>query len=380
MERRRFIRHAALGAAGATAVTALASCGGDGAGTAANGAPAVQTGRRVRWRLASSFPRSSDIIYRASETLSERVAALTDGQFEIRAYPAGEIVPGLQVLDAVQNRTVAIGHTAGYYYVGKNPALAFETGVPFGMTARQHNAWLLYGGGLDLTRGLLADFGVVNLPGGNTGTQMGGWWRRPVNSLAELRGLKMRIPGLGAQVMDRLGVTALTLPGGEIYQALERGNLDATEWIGPYDDEKLGFYKVATNYLYPGWWEPSAMLAFYINQSEWDRLPSAYQQALEVAADEVNIRMLAEYDAKNPPALDRLLAEGVRLQAFPDDVMTAAYDAAQSLYAETAAGGGGYGEVYDAYRQFQQSADRWFGVAQQAYADFAFSHGNQRIG
>ena len=379
MERRRFIRRAALGAAGATAATALAGCGG-GTDAEADGAPAVQTGRRVRWRLASSFPRSSDIIYRASETLSERVAALTDGRFEIRAYPAGEIVPGLQVLDAVQNRTVAIGHTAGYYYVGKNPALAFETGVPFGMTARQHNAWLLYGGGLDRTRALLADFGVVNLPGGNTGTQMGGWWRRPVNALAELRGLKMRIPGLGAQVMDRLGVTALTLPGGEIYQALERGNLDATEWIGPYDDEKLGFFKVATNYLYPGWWEPSAMLSFYVNRSEWDRLPSAYQRALEVAADEVNVRMLAEYDAKNPPALERLLAEGVQLQPFPDDVMTAAYDAARSLYADTAAAGGGYREVYDAYRSFQQEADRWHGLAEQAYATFAFAHGNRGDG
>ncbi len=375
MERRRFIRKAALGAA---ATTTLAACGNREAG-AEGGAPAV-AGRRVRWRLASSVPRSSDIIYRASETLAERVAALTDGMFEIRAYPAGEIVPGLQVLDAVQNRTVAIGHTAGYYYVGKNPALAFETGVPFGLTPRQHNAWLLYGGGLDRTRALLADFGVVSFPGGNTGAQMGGWWRREIGSLADLRGLKMRIPGLGAQVMDRLGVTALTLPGGEIYQALERGTIDATEWIGPYDDEKLGFQKVATHYYYPGWWEPSAMLAFYVNQAEWDRLPGAYQQALDVASQEVNVRMLAEYDAKNPLALQRLISEGVQLHAFPDDVMQAAYDASQSLYAEAARGDAGYRGLYDHYAGFQRDADRWFGLAEQTYANFAFPLTNRQAG
>ncbi|MEM1042072.1 MAG: TRAP transporter substrate-binding protein [Bacteroidota bacterium] len=365
MERRRFIQRAALG----TAAAGLVGCASDG-GEAEGGAPAV-AGRRVRWRLASSFPRSSDIIYRAAETLAERVAALTDGRFEIRAYPAGEIVPGLNVLDAVQNRTVAMGHTAGYYYVGKNPALAFETGVPFGLTARQHNAWLLYGGGLDKTRALLADFGVVNLPGGNTGTQMGGWWRREVGSLADLRGLKMRIPGLGARVMDRLGVTALTLPGGEIYQALERSTIDATEWIGPYDDEKLGFYKVAQRYYYPGWWEPSAMLSFYVNQAEWDRLPAPYQAALEAAAHEVNERMLAEYDAQNPPALQRLLDAGVELQPFPDDVMQAAYAASQDLFAEAAAGDADYRDVYEHYRRFQQDADRWHALAEQTYASFS---------
>lgn len=371
MERRHFIHKASLSAAAG----ALVGCG---AATEEGGAPAVQTQRRVRWRLASSFPRSSDIIYRAAETLADRVADLTDGRFEIRAYPAGEIVPGLQVLDAVQNRTVAIGHTASYYYVGKNPALAFETGVPFGLTARQHNAWMLDGGGLEATRAVVSDFGVVNLPGGNTGAQMGGWWRREVGSLADLRGLKMRIPGLGAQVMDRLGVTALTLPGGEIYQALERSTIDATEWIGPYDDEKLGFYKVARHYYYPGWWEPGAMLSFFINQAEWDALPSVYQEALVVASHEVNARMLAEYDARNPPALERLLGEGVELHPFPEDVMAAAYSASQDLFAETARGDAGYRDLLDGYRAFQQASDRWFGLAEHTYASFLSSRRAQQ--
>lgn len=365
MERRRFIKKAALGTAASAALVGCGTEAGD------NGAPAVQTGQRIRWRLASSFPRSAEIIYRGAEVLAGRVSALTGGRFEIMASPAGEIVPPFQVLDAVQNRSVAMGHSASYYFTGKNEALAFDTGVPFGMTARQQNAWMLYGQGTELTRGLFADFGVINLLGGNTGTQMGGWFRNPINSMADMRGLKMRIPGLGAQVMDRLGVNALSLPGGEIYQALERGAIDATEWIGPYDDEKLGFQRVVQNYHYPGWWEPGALLSFYVNQQEWDRLPAEYQQVLEVAALEVNQRMMAEYDAKNPPALRSLIDGGVRLAPFPQDVMEAARDAAQSLYEETSATDPIYRSVFENYRQFQRESDQWFSTAEKSYADFA---------
>ncbi len=367
MHRRRFISDAALGAVGSVAIV---GCGSE---PMSNGAPAIQAGRQIRWRLASSFPRSAEIIYHGAEVFAERVGALTGGRFEIVPSPAGEIVPPFQVLDAVQNRSVAMGHSASYYFTGKNPALAFDTGVPFGMTARQQNAWMLDGDGLELTRGLFADFGVINLVGGNTGTQMGGWFRRPIGSLTEMRGLKMRIPGLGAQVMDRLGVNALTLPGGEIYQALERGAIDATEWIGPYDDEKLGFQRIVKNYLYPGWWEPGALLSFYINRQEWDGLPTEYQQILEVASLEVNQRMLAEYDAKNPPALQRLVDGGVRLAPFPNDVMIAARDAAQSMYEETASADAGYRTILSSYRAFQDQSDRWFSTAERAYADFVFA-------
>ncbi|HLT47452.1 MAG TPA: hypothetical protein VK002_09515 [Rubricoccaceae bacterium] len=363
MERRRFLTKAT--AAAGTAV--LAGCGGGAGGGA--GAPAVQTERRVRWRLASSFPRSSDVIYRGAEALAERVAALTGGRFEIMPSPAGEIVPALQVLDAVQNRSVQVGHTAGYYFRGKHPALAFETAVPFGMTARQQNAWMLYGDGLEQTRRVLADFGVVNFLGGNTGTQMGGWFRRPLGSLADLRGLKMRIPGLGGEVMARLGALPQTIAGGEVYQALERGVVDAAEWIGPYDDERLGFQDVAQTYHYPGWWEPGAVLSFYVNQAEYDRLPDAYKLALEVASQEANARMLAEYDAKNPPALRRLVDGGVRLAPFPDDVMRAARDAARDLL-EEGAGPGGYRALLESYRRFQSDSDRYFASAERAYEGF----------
>lgn len=365
MERRDFVRKAAIGAA---AGGILAGCGREaGEGGAAN----VQTRPRVRWRLASSFPRSLDTIYGAAEVLAERVDALTDGRFTIRPYPGGEIVPYDQVLDSVQKGTIQIGHAASYYFIGKNPALAFDTCVPFGLTARQHNAWMRHGGGLELMRELFADFNIVNLMGGNTGAQMGGWFRRPIGSLNDLRGIKMRIPGLGGRVMDALGVTVQVLPGGEIYPALERGAIDAAEWVGPYDDEKLGLHEVARHYYYPGWWEPSAALTFYINQSAWDQLPSAYQQALEVASAEANASMLARYDAKNPQSLNSLLEQGVQVHAFPDDVMEAAQEATTRLLEEQSSDPL-YTKVYEAFKQWRDDSYRWFATAEHTYAAFAY--------
>ncbi|MDX1382459.1 MAG: ABC transporter substrate-binding protein, partial [Thermoanaerobaculia bacterium] len=233
MKRRDFLRKATtIGLTGG----ALSACGGGGEGAAG---PAVHTRSRVRWRLASSFPRGLDTMFGAAEMIAARVEALTEGQFTIRAYPDPELVPGLQVLDAVQQGTVQVGHTASYYFTGKNPTLAFDTAMPFGFNARGQIAWLYEGGGLELMREVYADFNILNFPGGNTGTQMGGWFNREVNAASDLQGLKMRIPGLGGEVMNRLGATVQVLAGSDIYPALERGAIDATEWVGPYDDEKL---------------------------------------------------------------------------------------------------------------------------------------------
>lgn len=364
MKRREFTRTAVVGAAAGV----LSACGGESGGEG----PAVQTRRRVMWRLASSFPRGLDTIFGAADTLSARVAALTDDMFQIRVYPAGELVPGLQVLDAVQQGTVQAGHSASYYYTGKNPALAFDAAVPFGLTVRGHNAWLLHGGGLERMREVFADFNIINFPGGNTGAQMGGWFRRPIQSVQDLRGLKMRIPGLGGEVMSRLGVAVQVLPGGDIYPALERGAIDGTEWVGPYDDEKLGFYKVAKNYYYPGWWEPGPALSFYVNQSAWNQLPKSYQQAFEAASREASLNMMAEYDAKNPPALKRLLGQGIQLQRFPDDLMTAALRESTALVEEQAAANAQYAAIYEPWKQWRGDTYRWFGTADQAYEQFAF--------
>jgi len=368
MERRDFTRKALLGAAGAGLLT---GCG-DGESSAGDGAPNVQTTQTVRWRLASSFSRSLDTIYGAAEVLSSRLKALTDGNFEILTYPGGELVPPLEVLGSVQNRTVEMGHSASYYFIGKNPALAFDCTVPFGLTARQYNAWVYYGGGMDLLRDLFADFNILNLPGGNTGTQMGGWFNVEVDSLSDMNGLKMRIPGMGGSVMSEMGVNTQVLPSGEIYPSLERGAIDAAEWVGPYDDEKLGFHEVAQYYYYPGWWEPGPALTFYVNRDAYDSLSTGYQEALKTAAAEANLRMMAEYDHRNPAALDRLLDKGATLRRFPDAVMQRAQEITTQLLEDNATGNPQYRKIYEAYKEAREDAYRWFGTAEMGYADFAF--------
>ncbi len=348
---------------------------GAGAGLAAGalGAPAVARAQgAVRWRMASSYPKSLDTLFGTAERFCQRVAALTGGKFVIRPFAGGEIVPGLQVLDAVQQGTVECGQSASYYYVGKNKAFAFDTALPFGMTARQQNAWVYHGGGLQLLRELFAGYGVVNFPAGNTGAQMAGWFRKEVKSLADLKGLKMRIPGMGGEIMARLGVVPQTLAGGDVYPALERGTIDATEWVGPYDDEKLGFHKIAKNYYYPGWWEPGPMLSFYVNRKAWDGLPKEYQHAFEVASAEANVHMLAEYDARNPPALARLIKQGVQLREFPRDVMEAALKEAFALYEDEAAKNPAFRKIYAEWKKFREAQYQWFATAELSYAAFAF--------
>jgi TRAP-type mannitol/chloroaromatic compound transport system substrate-binding protein len=358
MQRRDFLKGAAA--------SGLASCGAGASG------PAVVTTKRVRWRLASSFTRTLDAMFGAAELLARRVGELTDGNFEIRPYEAGELVPALEILDAVQAGTVQIGQTASYYYKGKNPALAFDTCVPFGFNARQQNAWLLEGGGLALVNELLADFGVLSYPGGNTGAQMGGWFRREIAGPGDLRGLKMRIPGLGGDVMSALGVSVQNIPGGDIYVALETGAIDATEWVGPYDDERLGFQRVAKNYYYPGWWEPGPSLSFYLSRAAHGDLPSAYQAALRIAAAEAATFMQTRYDMQNPPALQRIIAGGVEVRPFAEELLRAAQAASETLMEDQSAKDAGYAKIYGAWKTARKDLFAWFSTAELAYARFAF--------
>ncbi|MBL6755328.1 MAG: TRAP transporter substrate-binding protein DctP [Planctomycetes bacterium] len=352
---------------GAAAGAALASCGGS------EGGPAVHTGgKRIQWRMQSSFPSTLDAMFGSAEVFCDQVAAMTDGRFRIRPYQAGEIVPGLEVLDAVQKGSVHMGQTAGYYYIGKAPMLAFETCVPFGLNARQQSAWLDEAGGAELIGEVLADFNCVALAGGNTGTQMGGWFRKEVSSVQDLQGLKMRIPGLGGKVMAELGVSVKSLPGGEIYQALERGAIDATEWVGPYDDQKLGFYEVAKNYYFPGWWEPGPHLSFYVNKDQWEGLPESYRAVLGAASKEAARTMQTRYDARNPGALAELMARDITIRPFADSIMTAARDASEQLLSDAAAGDAAYGKLLAHWRKFRDESFGWFGSAELAYANFAF--------
>ena len=372
MKRRDFLTKATAGAVGAGAV---AACGTDGPSTAAaQSEGGVISGPRVQWRVVSSFPPSLDILHGGADRVAQRVSDLTEGQFTMRVFAAGELVPGLQVMDAVEAGTAQAGLTAGYYYIGKNPALAFDATVPFGLNARQQIAWLLHGGGLELLRGVYGEFGIINFPVGNTGAQMGGWFRRPINSRADLNGLRMRIPGIGGEIMTRLGASVQVLAGGDIYPALERGAIDATEWVGPYDDEKLGFYQVAPYYYMPGWWEPGASMSLQVSRAAYDELPATYQTILEEVCREVMQDMLARYDAENPLALQRLVNQhGVRLSRFPDDMLEAAWRESNAYLEEQAAASADFRQVYDSFKSFRDAAFPYFAGNELAYAQFAFN-------
>ncbi|MBF0168390.1 MAG: TRAP transporter substrate-binding protein [Alphaproteobacteria bacterium] len=356
MERRKFLKTAGLGlAASSVAAPALAQSA---------------TMPEVNWRCASSFPKSLDTIFGAAEVISKRVEAATNGKFKIRVFAGGEIVPGLQVLDAVKDGTVECGHTANYYYFGKDPTFAFDCAVPFGMTARMQNAWMYVGGGLELMREFFKTHNVIQFPAGNTGAQMGGWFRKEIKTVKDMQGLKMRIGGFAGKVMGKLGVVPQQIAGGDIYPSLEKGTIDAAEWVGPYDDEKLGFYKVAKYYYYPGWWEGGPQLSLNVNINEWNKLPPAYQAALESACAEANIFMMAKYDAQNPDAMKRLIGNGVQLRAFPKAVLEACYKAANEVFEETSATNANFKKVFDHWKAFRDMEYDWFRVAENTYDNF----------
>ncbi len=359
MQRRSFLKHS--GMAGILA---------------AGSAPAFAQGSpTIKWRCASSFPKSLDTIYGAAETAAKTVSDITGGKFQIQVFAAGEIVPGLQVADAVQNGTVECGHTAPYYYIGKDPTFAFATAIPFGMNQRQFDAWWFFGGGKDLYNEFLKDYGITSILCGNTGAQMGGWYRKEIKTVADLKGLKMRIGGFAGQVLAKLGVVPQQLAGGDIYPALEKGTIDAAEWVGPYDDEKLGFNKVAKYYYYPGWWEGGPALHYFVNTAKYNELPADYKAALHAGCQDGNTWMMAKYDAQNPAALRKLVAGGTQLRPFPKAVMDACYAAAMERYAEESAKNPKWKKIYDNYVAFQKEQILWFRVCENTYDNYMATAG-----
>ena len=359
MNRRKFVTGGAAVASAAAVSQAIAQT------------PSLPT---IKWRCASSFPKSLDTIYGGGETVARRVEALTGGKFQIRVFAAGEIVPAFGVVDALQQGTVECSHTASYYFVGKNKAFAFDTTLPFGLNQRQQNAWIYYGGGLELVREFLRDFGIISFPAGNTGVQMGGWWRKEVKTVADLKGAKMRIAGLGGEVMARLGAVPQQIAGGDIYPALERGAIDSAEWVGPYDDEKLGFYKVAPHYYYPGWWESNSMYSFYVNIKEWEKLPKEYQAAVEAACYEANTDMMAKYDFKNLDALERLVKNGVKLHSFSPEILKAAIKAAHELYEDESTKNPAWKKMYKPWKKFREQEFLWHRAAEFSYEQFVYNN------
>src|SRR5450631_3226522 len=301
MKRRDFIKVTGMGMAGAATMAA----------------PAIaQSTPEIKWRMTTSWPKSLDTLHGGAEMMAKMVGEATDNKFQIQAFAAGEIVPGLQVLDAVQNGTVEMGHTASYYYFGKDLTFTFGSSVPFGPDMRINQAWYLLGGGREILNEFYKGYNVISLLAGNTGCQMGGFFRKEINSVEDLAGLKFRIGGFAGRVMQKLGCVPQQLAGGDIYPALEKGTIDAAEWVGPYDDEKLGFYKVVKYYYYPGWWEGGTTNHLLINLAKWNELPKSYQAILTMAAGLVNTEQQGRYDARNPQALKRLVANGVQLRPF----------------------------------------------------------------
>jgi TRAP-type mannitol/chloroaromatic compound transport system substrate-binding protein len=354
MKRREFLKAAGVGmTASAVAAPAIA-----------------QSMPEVKWRLAASWPKSLDTLFGGCEYFAKRISEITDNKFQIQVFAAGELVPGLQVLDAVQNGTVEMGNTALYYYWGKDPAFTFGTALPFGLNARQMNSWLRFGGGADLLNDLLKNFNCTGVAAANTGAQMGGWFRKEIKSIDDLRGLKMRIGGFAGTIMAKVGAVPQQLAAGDIYPALEKGTLDACEWVGPYDDEKLGFYKVAKYYYYPGWWEGCGQAHNIINLAKWNELPKNYQSAISTASGDAWEWVIGRYDYNNPPALKRLLSQGVLLRAFPPDVMEASYKAATEIYADLSKTNPHFKKLYDSLVAFRGDSLVWLQVAELSFDSF----------
>ena len=338
---------------------------------AAGTAPAlVHAQANIRWRLTSAFPKALDTIFGAAEVFSKHVKDMSGGKFEISVHAAGEIVPTPGLVDAVQNGTVEMGHTAPYYYFGKDETFALGCAIPFGLNSRQMTAWQYEGNGLKLMREFYKNYNIISFPMGNTGAQMGGWFRKEIKSVKDLKGLKFRVGGFAGKVIERLGGVPQNIPGGEIYTALEKGTIDAAEWVGPYDDQKLGFYKVAKNYHYPGWWEGGPQLDLFINTKAYEGLTPEYKAIIESAAAYAHTDMQAKYDARNPTALKQLVGSGAKLVAFPKDVMEASFKESMALYAEISAKNPNWKKVYDDYAKFRADANVWFRFTEARFDSF----------
>jgi TRAP-type mannitol/chloroaromatic compound transport system substrate-binding protein len=354
MKRREFLKTAGVGAAAAVVAKPALS----------------QAMPALKWRLTSSFPKSLDTLYGASEVFTKAVAEASDNKFQIQVFAAGEIVPGLAAADAVQNGAVEMCHTASYYYFGKDPTFAFGTSVPFGLNARMQNAWMYFGGAMDLMNDFYKKFNIYAIPAGNTGAQMGGWFRKEIQNVSDFNGLKMRIGGFAGVVLQKLGAVPQQIAGGDLYPALEKGTIDAAEWVGPYDDEKLGLYKVAQYYYYPSWWEGCGMVHNFININKWNELSGPYQSIVRTASALANEWMLAKYDANNPAALKRLVLNGAQLRPFNQAVLEASYKAANEIYAGTSAKNADFKKLYDNMVAFRGDEYLWWQVAEYAFDTF----------
>ncbi len=353
MERRSLIKHA--GIAGILAAAA---------------APAVHAQAVVRWRMASSFPKSLDTLYGGAETIARVVKAMTGGKFEISTHAAGELMPAFGVVDGVQQGSIECAHTAPYYFFGKDETFAMGCAIPFGLNSRQTTAWMIEGNGLKLMREFYAKYNIVNFPAGNTGAQMGGWFRKELKSVSDLKGLKFRIGGFGGRILERIGGIPQNIPAGDIYSAMEKRTIDAAEFVGPYDDLKLGLSKVAPNYYYPGWFEGGAQVDLFVNNKALESLTPEYRAILEAACAVAHSDVQAKYDARNPVALKQLVGSGTKLKEFPKDILAAAFAESEKYYEELSDKNENWKKIYPDFRKFRAEQNLWFRFTEATFDRF----------
>ena len=368
MDRRKFVSALGLGLGAA----ALAGCGQNESENkpAAGGenTPANTADQEVReWKLVTAWPKNYPGLGTGANRFAERVTAMSGGRLTIKVHGAGELVPAMGVFDAVRDGSAEMGHSASYYWKGKHPATPFFTAVPFGLTAQELNSWVNFGGGQELWDELYGEFGLKPLPCGNSGTQMAGWFRKEINSLEDIKGLKIRAPGLAGEVMQRIGATPVQMPGGEVFTSMQTGALDAADWVGPYNDLTFGLHKVAKYYYYPGWQEPGAMLEMMINKEKWDALPEDLQAIVKNAAEAENQHIYDEFTARNAEALKQLVNEhGVELRRLPDEVLEALEKTSQEAVEDLVAGNDQARRIYESYRDFRDSVMPYIAVAEQS--------------
>jgi len=354
MKRREFLRHASAGSLLAGSALSVSSI--------------AKAKTKYKWKMVTTWPKNFPGLGTGANLLARLITEMSDGRIEVKVYGAKELVPAFEVFNAVSSGNAEMGHGAAYYWKGKSEAAQFFSAVPFGLNAQEMNSWLYYGGGMQLWEEIYSEFNLIPAAAGNTGVQMGGWFNREIKSLSDLKGLKMRIPGLGGEVLKRAGGTPVSLPGGEIYTSLQSGAIDATEWVGPYNDLAFGFYKVARYYYYPGWHEPGTTLEAIVNKQAFAKLPGDLQSIVMGACKIANQDMLAEYTARNNEALQTLVhTHKVRLKSFPNDVLKKLHTLSDDVLTELAAKDKHSAKVYKSFRKFREQVMDWHNISELAY-------------
>lgn len=349
---------------GSVGLSALAACQSE----EKSSGPSINFDKTYRWKMVTTWPPGFPVLGEGAQYFSDTVEKMSGGRIKIRVFGGGELVPALEAFDTVTSGTVEMGCGASYYWSGKSPATQFFAAVPFGMNAQQLRGWMLGADGYDLWKEVYAKFNLIPLPGGNTGVQMGGWFNRQINNIDDLRGLKMRIPGIGGKVLEKAGGAAVLVAGSEIYTSLERGVIDAAEWIGPYHDYKMGFHKIAKYYYYPGWHEPGTELEFFVNKHIFEELPQDLQEILLSASLRCQAWMLAEFDAQNAIYLEKLMEEGdIELRRFPDEVLTTLKRYTEEALEEVVGSDPISLKVYDSYRKYRSRIKPFLELTEKEY-------------